>query len=167
MDWGRWFRHLFATRRSLTRVFPARTLDAIEAAIAESEQSHSGEIRFAIEGSLEPHEVWHGKTPRQRALEVFAALGVWDTEANNGVLVYVLLADRDVEIVADRGFNGRVGPDEWAAVCHSMERHFAAGEHEAGALLGVREVGRILAEHHPRRAGRRDENELPNRPVVL
>jgi len=88
--------------------------------------AHSGEIRVAIEGALEPGEVWHGKTPRERALEVFAALGVWDTEANNGVLIYVLLADRDVEIVADRGFNGRVPDSEWQAACEDIRREFRA-----------------------------------------
>ena len=95
MDWGRWLRHLFATRTALRRAFPVDALDAIEQAITASERHHSGEIRFAIEGSLEPGDAWRGKPPRARALEVFAALGVWDTAANNGVLVYVLLADRD------------------------------------------------------------------------
>src|SRR5262249_58822200 len=99
MNWSRWFRHLFATRGELKRTFSPIVLDAIEAAIGRSEKLHRGEIRFAVESSLEPHAIWAGKTPRQRALEVFAALGVWDTEENNGVLIYVLLADRDVEIV--------------------------------------------------------------------
>ncbi len=89
-------------------LFRSEALKAIEDAIGLSESTHSGEIRFAVEGALEPHDVWAGKTPRARALEVFARLGVWDTEANNGVLIYLLLADRDVEIVADRGLNGRV-----------------------------------------------------------
>jgi uncharacterized membrane protein len=167
MDWGRFFRHLFSTRRSHLRAFPRPTLDAIEAAIAASEKLHGAEIRFAIEGSLEPHEIWRGKTPRARALEVFAALGVWDTAANNGVLIYVLLADRDVEIVADRGFNLRVTADDWSEICQAMERLFRAGDHEAGALEGVRRVGRILAAHFPPLPGGRDENELPNRPAVL
>jgi hypothetical protein len=115
MDWGRWFRHLFSTRGDMLRAFPPSTLGVIEAAITDTERMHSGEVRFAIEASLEPHDIWHGLTPRQRALRVFAALGAWDTEANNGVLIYVLLADRDVEIVADRGFNGKVRPEEWSA----------------------------------------------------
>jgi uncharacterized membrane protein len=138
MDWKRWFRHVFATRGELRRAFSEQDLDAIERAVDESELSHSGEIRVAVEGALEPGEVWHGKTPRERALEIFAALGVWDTEANNGVLIYVLLADRDVEIVADRGFNGR-----------------------------VEDVGKIIARHFPQLPGQRDEDELPNRPRLL
>ena len=167
MDWRRLFRHVFSTRRSHLRAFPISTLDAIEAAITASEKLHSAEIRFAIEGSLEPHEIWRAKSPRVRALEVFAALGVWDTEANNGVLIYVLLADKDVEIVADRGYNRRVTTNEWSDICHAMERLFRAGDYEAGALEGVRRVGDILATHFPPLPGGRDEDELPNRPAVL
>jgi uncharacterized membrane protein len=167
IDWSRWFRHVFAARRELRRTLPEATLQAIERAIAENERTHSGEIRFAIEGALEPGEVYGGKTPRQRALEVFAALGVWDTEANNGVLIYVLLADRDVEIVADRGLNGLVSLSEWSSVCETMESAFRAGHYERGAIEGVALVGRLLARHYPAPPGGRDNDELPNRPVVL
>jgi uncharacterized membrane protein len=167
MDWGRFFRHLFSTRRSHLRAFPVSTLDAIESAITASEKLHGAEIRFAIEGALEPGEVRRGKLPRERALEVFAGLGVWDTEANNGVLIYVLLADRDVEIVADRGYNLRVAQDEWSDICHAMEQSFRAGDFEAGALDGVRRVGDMLAAHFPPLPGGRDEDELPNRPAML
>ena len=167
MDWSRWFRHVFATRRSAVRAFPPEALGAIEAAVDASERLHSGEIRVAIEGSLEPGEIAAGKSPRARALEVFAALGVWDTEANNGVLVYVLLADRDVEIVADRGFNGRVTAAQWAAVCEDMEREFRAGRFASGVIVGVEDVGRIIGAHYPQRPGQRDEDELPNRPTLL
>jgi uncharacterized membrane protein len=167
MDWSRWFRHLFATRYALHRAFSPRALDAIELAIDESERHHSGEIRFAIEGALEPGEIWRGKTPRERALEVFAALGVWDTAANNGVLIYVLLADRDVEIVADRGFNDRVSPAEWQAVCADMEREFRVARYSEGGVVGVADVGRIISRHFPQIPGQRDEDELPNRPALL
>jgi uncharacterized membrane protein len=167
MAGSRFWRHLVATRRSLQRAFSPTVLTAIEAAISESERTHRGEIRFAIEAGLEPHEVRAGKTPRERALEVFAALGVWDTAENNGVLIYVLLADRDVEIVADRGYNLRVTSDQWTEVCHAMERHFAAGDHGAGSVRGVREVGRLVAAHFPPQPGGRDQDELPNRPALL
>jgi uncharacterized membrane protein len=167
MDWKRWFRHLFSTRGSLYRAFPSATLTAIEAAIAESEQRHSGEIRVAIEASLDPWHVRHGRSPRERALQVFANLAVWDTEANNGVLVYVLLADRDVEIVADRGYNGRVSAEEWAAVCRTMESSFAAGRFEQGSLAGLRKVGELVARHFPAAPGARNPDELPNRPALL
>lgn len=167
MDWKRLFRHVFATRRKLERAFPVQALEAIGRAIADSERTHSGEIRFAIEAALDPGEVWAGKSPRQRALEVFSALGVWDTEANNGILVYLLLADRDVEIVADRGFNGKVSAAEWSAVCGAMEQNLRAGRFEDAAIDGVREAGRLLARHYPPLPGGRDEDELPNRPAVL
>jgi uncharacterized membrane protein len=98
---------------------------------------------------------------------VFAALGVWDTEVNNGVLVYVLLADHDVEVVADRAFNERVGADQWTAICHDMEEHFRAGRFQQGAVAGVRAVGGIITTHYPRRPGSRDRDELPNRPALL
>ncbi len=167
MDWTRLFRHLFSTRGKLARAFPVEALDAIERAVTESELLHSGEIRFAIEAALEPSDIWAGTSPRARALQVFAALGVWDTEANNGTLIYVLLADRDVEIVADRGCNGRVSPAEWAAVCNTMEEMFRSGQYERGAVEGVHEAGRLLARHYPPLPSGRDEDELPNRPAVL
>ena len=167
MDWRRWFRHTSALRSTLRRAFPPGTLDDIERAIDESELVHRGEIRFAIESSLEPGEALHGKAPRARALEVFAALGVWDTNENNGVLIYVLLADRDVEIVADRGFNGRVPASEWQAACEDMEREFRAGRYLEGAVVGVEDVGKIIARHFPQLPGQRDEDELPNRPKLL
>jgi uncharacterized membrane protein len=163
----RWLRHLGATRGKLERAFPVQTLAAIDQAISATELLHGGEIRFAIEGALEPGEVWSGKSPRQRALEVFAALGVWDTEANNGVLIYVLLADRDVEIVADRGFNGRVSEAEWSTVCATMEQEFRAGHYERGAVAGVQEAGRLVTRHYPAPPDGRHDDELPNWPAVL
>lgn len=167
MDWSRWFRHVFAGRRALDKAFPAATLDAIESAIIESERSHGAEIRFAVEGALDPGEIRRSISPRDRALEVFAALGVWDTEGNNGVLIYVLLADHDVEIVADRGYNERVSPAEWQAVCEEMERCFREGRFEEGSVQGVRGVGRLAARHFPPPAGGRIRDELPNRPTLL
>lgn len=167
MDWSRWFRHVFAGRRTLNKAFPAATLDAIESAIIESERSHGAEIRFAVEGALDPAEIRRSISPRDRALEVFAALGVWDTESNNGVLIYVLLADHDVEIVADRGYNEHVSPAEWQAVCEEMERCFHDGRFEEGSVQGVRGVGRLAARHFPPPAGGRIRDELPNRPTLL
>ena len=167
MEWSRWFRHTFATRHALQRAFPPSALSDIEAAVTASERIHRGEIRVAIEGGLEPGDVWRAKTPRDRALEVFAGLGVWDTEDNNGVLLYVLLADHDVEIVADRGFNGRVSREQWTAVCADMEREFRAGRFAAAVVTGIDEIGQLVATHFPQRPGERDEDELPNRPALL
>lgn len=165
MQWRRFFRHLFSTRRRLRHCFPERSLDAIEHAISQTEREHSAEIRFAVEVALDPWQALRGRTPRDRALEVFANLGVWDTEANNGVMIYVLLADRDVEIVADRGFNARVGTEQWSAVCEALKRSFARGDFSAGAVAAVEAVGRLVAPHFPGVPGDRDE--LPNRPALL
>jgi len=120
-------------------------------------------VRFAVEGNLNASELWANMSARERALEVFARLGVWDTESNNGVLIYVLWADHDVEIVADRGFNGRVSSDEWAAVCHVMEQHFRNGNAQQAVIEGVKSVGALIAKHFPAI----DRNELPDRPVML
>lgn len=165
MDLARCIRHLNTTRWSLRRRFLQSTLDSIERAISESESQHRGEIRFAIEGSLAAWSALRGVASRQRAVEVFADLGVWDTEEDNGVLIYVLLADRRVEILADRGFGSRVDPDEWAKVCRQMEREFAANRFDSGALEGVRAVGALLERSFPAMSG--DANELPDSPVVL
>jgi uncharacterized membrane protein len=150
-------------------LFPGATLDAIEQAIARVESAHSGEIRFAIETALTPQHILNGMAPRARALEVFGSLSVWDTEHNNGVLIYVQLADRDVEIVADRGFQGRVSSAEWEAVCRLMETHFRAGRFKEGSIAGVDAIGNLLARHFPTNPARsaRSDNELPDRPTLL
>jgi uncharacterized membrane protein len=167
MDWKRWFRHFGTTHAALRRAFPAATLSAIEAAIAASERRHSGEIRVAIEAAIDPALVAQGHSPRARALEVFSRLAVWDTEANNGVLIYMLLADRAVEIVADRGYNGRVSPGDWASVCRAMESSFRAGEFGRGALEGIARVSELVAAHFPAGPGAPNPDELANRPAIL
>ncbi len=140
-------------------------LKRIEAAVAQSECQHRGELRFAIEADLDPRALLKGITPRQRAIEVFSQLRVWDTDENSGVLIYVQLIDRDIEIVADRGINARVAQAEWEAICTRMEAEFRAGRFEAGALAGIGEVTALLARHFPVRDA--NPNELPDRPVVL
>ena len=158
-------RHLFATRWGTRRRFTATVLARIEQAIADIESRHAGELRFAIEAAFDLPELWHGLTPRQRALQVFGQLGVWDTAANNGVLIYVLVADRDVEIVADRAIAERVTLAEWEAVCREMEAHFRAGRYAEGAEAGIAGVGRLLGRHFP--GGARDLDEQPNQPVLI
>jgi uncharacterized membrane protein len=162
----RWTRHLAATRWTLSRRFPSATLDAIERAVAASEAQHRGEIRFAIEGALEVHALRRHKTPRDRAHEVFAELRVWDTYERNGVLIYILIAERDVEIVADRGFEGRVSAEEWQAVCAAIEGAYREGRWRDGALLGIEAVTQLLVREFPR-TGAPDVDEQPNRPQLL
>jgi uncharacterized membrane protein len=169
MKIGRLLRHVAATHWRTRMLFPSAALDAIEQAIARVEHAHSGEIRFAVETALTPWHVWNDVAPRARAWDVFAHLRVWDTEHNNGVLLYVQLADRNVEIVADRGFQGRVSPAEWETVCRLMEGHFRAGRFQIGSVAGVEAVGALLARHYPAPAGRPSGagNELPDRPTLL
>ena len=165
MNSSRFFKHLFAPHWIVNRAFPRRALDAIEAAIAASEKTHDGELRFAVEAGLHPLPLWRGQTPRQRAEEVFAALRVWDTEHNSGVLIYVQLVDRRIEIVADRGISAKVAQSDWEASCRRMEEAFRAGRFEQGALTAVAEITALLARHFP--PGGANPNELPDRPVVL
>jgi uncharacterized membrane protein len=152
-------------RGNVHRVLPRPALARIEKAIADGEARHAGQLCFAIEASLPVARLWHKVTPRQRALEVFGLLRVWDTEHNDGVLIYVLLADRDVEIVADRGINAKVGDAAWADVCRAMEKSFRAGDYAGGVETGVRAVGELLATHSPRGGG--GSNEISDKPVVL
>lgn len=161
----RWLRHLFMPPWAWRRAFPQAALRAIEAEIRQSETRHGGEIRFAIENSLPASWVWRGMTARHRAVEAFSFLRVWDTEHNSGVLVYLLLADRDIEIVADRGIAARVDAGAWDAVARSMEAAFGRGEFERGVREGIRQISALLAAHFP--PGTRNPDELPDRPVVL
>ncbi len=163
--WRRLIRHGFLTRRAVKRRFTPTVLDRIEAAVSAAEASHCGEIEVVIETDLHERAILSGQTARQRAIEVFSAARVWDTEANNGVLIYILFADRAVEIVADRGFNGLVTADQWARVCRQMEADFAQAAWEQGALAGVAGVAALIAAHFPE-AGRAG-NELPDRPTIL
>jgi len=162
---ARALRHLFAG--SAHRLYPADSLHRIAAAIADGEAMHQGQVCFAVESALPLGAVLAGHDARRRAGEVFARLRVWDTEANNGVLVYLLLADRRIEIVADRGVAGKVDEARWRAVCARMEERLRDGDAETAALDGVRAVSALLARHFPRAAGDVRRNELPDLPQIL
>ena len=161
----RLLRHVVTDELTVRRAFPPAVLEEIERAITAGERTHRGQVCFAVEGALPPLRVLRKLTPRERALEVFGLLRVWDTEENAGVLIYLLLADRDVEIIADRGIDRRVDQGEWQAICTRMEAAFAQSRYGEGVVAGVTEISALLARHYPRTAGA--ENELPDRPVVL
>lgn len=165
MDYKRIAKHLLFTPWQLRQRFPEGALQRIGNAIRACEDSHQGEIRFAVEGALSLSALKAGKSARQRALEVFAQLRVWDTEANNGVLIYLQMADRKVEIVADRGVHRVAGATTWESICHDMENHFRANRFEEGVIEGIRAIGACLATHYP--AHGLKANELPDQPVVL
>jgi len=158
-------RHLVHHRWKQRRLFPPKVLARVEQAIKAGEATHSGQVRFVVEGALDGAPLFRDQPARERALDIFSQLRVWDTEHNNGVLIYLLLADRDVEIIADRGIDARVGAAGWEKVCVAMEKDFRAGLFEHGVIEGIQEVSRLLAQHFPKRPG--GPNELPDAPVVL
>jgi uncharacterized membrane protein len=165
MKLERLLRHVLTTRWHTRRRFSPRVRHAIERAIRECEACHGGEIRFVVETAFDLPELWHDLPPRRRAWQLFGQLGVWDTEHNNGVLIYVLMADRVVEIVADRGIAARIEPGEWRAVCERMEQHYRAGRFRDGSVAGIEGVGALLERHFPGAAP--GAHELPNQPVLL
>lgn len=165
MDFRRFWRHVAMTPWQARKAFPPAAMEAIGRAVAEHEKRHRGEVRFVVEAELGTLQLWMGLSPRDRARELFASLGVWNTEENTGVLVYVLLADHDVEIVADRGISAKVAQDEWQAICRTMQEAFRAGRFEEGALAGVTAISETLERHFPAREA--NANELPDRPLMI
>ena len=160
----RFFTHLFLGPSLLRRYFPPAARERVGAAIAAAEERHSAELRFCVEGTLELHELLRGCHPRDRAVEVFTELRIWDTANNNGVLIYLLLADRDIEIVADRGLDTIVTAAEWRSVCEKIEAGCRAGKHVDAVISGIEQISTILARHFPPTGAKR--NDLPNEPVV-
>ena len=165
MDIKRIVKHLLMTHWHVNRVFPQDALTTIEQAIKASEASHTGEIRFAIEGALDTKPLLQGQTARERAIEVFSQQRLWDTENNNGVLIYLLLADRNVEIVADRQVHAKVGSHEWESICRTMETAFRQADFQRGVIDGIRAVTRHLDRHFP--ASGANPNELPDKPLLV
>jgi uncharacterized membrane protein len=165
MELKRFLRHVAMTPLEARRCFPDATMEAIAREITESEKRHRGEIAFVVEAELGTGHLWRGLGSRARALEVFAVQGVWDTTENNGVLIYVLLADRKVEIVADRGIDRLAGAQAWRGICEAIERDFHARRFLEGAVAGVRAVSEVLERHFPERGEGR--NQLGDRPILM
>jgi uncharacterized membrane protein YgcG len=165
MELARLLRHACTFTWQTRRRVPASSLAAIEREITAAENLHSGEICVVIETAFDAPMLWRGITPRERAIDLFGRRRLWDTELNNAVLIYVLMADHDVEIVADRGFNGRVSAAEWETVCRQMEAEFRSGRYADAVIAGVRATTTLIARHFP--PGAQDRNELPDSPIVL
>lgn len=161
----RLLKHLFTTRWQLAQRFPQASLQAIENAIRESEKLHMGELRFVVEAGLEWQDLFADMKSRAHALEVFSQLRIWDTEHNSGVLIYLLLADHKVEIIADRGINSRVEQSVWRQICQDMESKFRTGEFENGVLQGITAISKLLQTHYP--AQDRNPNDLSDHAVIL
>src|ERR1700737_352743 len=158
-------RHLLEHRWRVRRIFTPDVLAAIEQAIKAGEATHSGQVRFVVEGALDGAPLFRNQSARERALDIFSHLRIWDTVHNNGVLIYLLLADRDVEIIAYRALDEKVGAAGWEKICAEMESNFRAGNFAGGAIKGIQAVSRQLAAHFPRQGG--GKNELPDTPVVI
>jgi uncharacterized membrane protein len=158
-------RHLLALRGSMLRAFPHAAQKAIEHTIAAGEIHHDGELRFVVEGALSGAPLYRHQTPRERAIDLFSQLRMWDTEGRNGVLVYLLMADHAVEIVADRGVHAHAGGESWRHICRQMEAEFGDGKFQQGAVDGIRAINEILMRHYPRSGKTR--NELPDKVLLL
>lgn len=165
VDLARIVRHMATPKWRVRRAFPLKTLMAIEQAVQRAEATHAGEIRLAVEGALDGTPLLRGQSARERAIDVFSHLRLWDTADRTGVLIYLLLADRRVEIVADRGIHARVGPEGWGQVCRNLEAALRQGDYEGGAIACIEAVARHLDKHFP--GSHRRGNELPNAPVIL
>ncbi|HEY0589699.1 MAG TPA: TPM domain-containing protein [Pseudoduganella sp.] len=165
MDLMRIAKHLLLADRQLRRAFPAAVLTQIEQAVRRAESLHAGQICFVVEGGLDPQSLWRGQLARERAIEVFSQLRIWDTEHNNGVLAYVLLADRAVEIIVDRGIHAKAEAGVWEEICRAMEYAFRRGQYAEGVQAGVQAVAAQLGRCFPMSAP--GLNELPDRPLRL
>ena len=158
-------KHLSASRWQVMRLLPKRSMNAIESAITASEGLHMGELRFVVEAGLDWPDLFAGTSARKRALDIFSQLRIWDTKLNSGVLIYLLLADNKVEVMADRGINSRVNQNEWISICQDMESKFRIGDFEAGVLGGIAAITGLLQQHFPAEA--KNPDELSNRPITL
>jgi uncharacterized membrane protein len=165
MGIGRIARHLLEHHWRARRLFTPKVLASIEQATKASETTHSGQVRFVVEGALDGAPLFRNQPARERAIDIFSHLRIWDTEHNDGVLIYLLLADRVVEIIADRGIDAKVGREGWTRICRDMEADFADGRFEAGAIKGIEAVSRELKKYFPP-AGPHP-NELPDSPLVM
>jgi len=165
MHLGRFWRHVAMTPAHVRRAFPAATLDALQREIAALEKRHGGQVCFIVEGELHTAALWHDVTARDRARQLFAQQGVWNTENNNGILIYVLLAERRVEIVADRGLDRRVSPSDWERIVRQMEQLLGQARFEEAALAGIRGVSELLVAHFPPLGN--GTNELSDRPLLI
>ncbi|AKH38384.1 MULTISPECIES: TPM domain-containing protein [Nitrosomonas] len=166
MNFLRIIRHLFLGQIAIKRMLPSASLARIEQAIKQSEINHDGEILFAVEISLNLISLLKKQSARERAIDIFSLLRVWDTPHNNGVLIYLLLADHDVEIVADRGINAKVDHKEWENICQEIEAAFQKGQFEEGILAAISAIDNLLKKYFPV-PSKGGKNALPDKPVIL
>lgn len=159
-------RHRWLDESDTRRAIPRDMVERLTRRVAASEKRHSGEVRICVEAGLPTSYILRGATPRERAVMLFGKLRVWDTEDNNGVLVYLLLAERAIEIVADRGLTRHVDAAEWQRIVARMGGAFREGRFEDGLTQALEEVSALLVAHFPVEAGAPGSNELPDEPVL-
>lgn len=169
---ARWWRHRWMHERAAERAVPPAMAEQLQARVRASEARHSGEIVVCVEAALPNSYLWRAgrEAPlpaviRERALSWFGKLRVWDTEHNNGVLIYLMLAERRVEIVADRGISRHVADAHWQAVVQGLGQHLQTGDFDGGLTQALQEVSALLVQHFPLQAGDANPNELSNRVV--
>lgn len=164
------FKHRWTDESDARRALPPELLERLSARVGASEQRHSGEIRICVEAGLPFSYLWRDApmpvVVRERAVMMFSKLRVWDTAHNNGVLIYLLLAEHAIEIVADRGLNDKVPPAEWQAMVGRMGAAFRAGRFEDGLTQALEEVSALLVQHFPLAEGQVNPNELPDEPAM-
>jgi uncharacterized membrane protein len=162
----RFIRHRWVDARHAQRVLSPAELAHLEALVQASEREHSGEIRICVEAGLPLSYLWRGAHSRERAWSLFGKLQVWNTEHNNGVLIYLLLADRRIEIIADRGLHRHVAPGHWASTTQALAQHIRAGQLAQGLEQAIHAAHRVLTLHFPQTASAANPNELPDRVIL-
>jgi uncharacterized membrane protein len=160
------WRHLTTTKAEGKRLFPPETLTTIQSVIAAGEAMHRAEVRVIVEPALTLNEVLSGMTSRQRASELFTLYRIWDTDENCGVLIYINLADHQVEIIADRGLGNRISPEDWQYVCATMTNGFAQGEYHDSVIAGLRQLNELLKRRFPDTSATQFD-QLSNLPILL
>lgn len=163
----RWARHLWLDAADARRTLTPAGLQRLEQAVKDSESRHLGELRLCVEAGLPMADLWRGVTPRSRAIELFSQLRVWDTEHNNGVLIYLLLADKRIEILADRGLHARASASDWQAIAASLSTALHEGQFEQGLAQAIAQVGALLKQHYPNTGQRARANELPDAVALI
>jgi uncharacterized membrane protein len=163
---ARILRHRWVDEADTRKAVPPDLLQRLQQRVSASERRHTGEVRIYVEAGLPLSYLWRDATPRERAIAVFGKLRVWDTEQNNGVLIYLLLAEHAIEIVADRGLARKVDPGEWQRIVQRMGSCLREGRFEDGLTQALEEVSALLVQHFPAQAEAVNPNELPDEPVL-
>lgn len=159
-------RHRWLDDSASRKAVPPELAQKLMQRVAASERRHTGEVRICVEAGLPLSYLWRDATPRERAIAMFGKLRIWDTEHNNGVLIYLLLAEHAIEIVADRGLASRVDPGTWQEIVRHMGPAFREGRFEEGLTQALEEVSALLVRHFPAGPGDANPDQLPNEPVL-